>query len=472
MMMILKIALRNIRRNVRRSSMTISAIAVGAMAMLLFGAFMAYMVIGFQTNTVENSGHLTVFKKGYFAFGTGNPAPYGIAGYGDLARMFRADPVLGPMVKVVTPTVTLFGIAGNFAVDASKTFFGIGIVPSDREVMHRWNEYHLTGRPHPPIPFSDDQINRGIVGVGLARILGLCASLHIADCPAPPTAEAAAEGAGKGAPAGERRDFSALVGQDAAPAAAATEAVLPCIDLLAATAGGAPNVVSLFVMRAEPQGFKELDDNYVAMNLKLAQELLYGRGEPKVTSLVLQLHRTEDIGAARRRLLDLFRQRNLDLEVHDFTELTPMYKQVIGLFGSIFVFIAVIMGVIVLFTVVNTMSMSVMERTNEIGTARAMGVRRSGVRRQFVAEGSALGVIGATAGVALAALAAAGVNRMDLHWMAPGMAEPIPLHLLLSGVWVLIAATWLGLVAVATLAALIPASRAARMPVVDALRHV
>ena len=36
----------------------------------------------------------------------------------------------------------------------------------------------------------------------------------------------------------------------------------------------------------------------------------------------------------------------------------------------------------------------------------------------------------------------------------------------------LIVGTWLGLVLVATLAALIPANRAARLPVVDALRHV
>ena len=43
--------------------------------------------------------------------------------------------------------------------------------------------------------------------------------------------------------------------------------------------------------------------------------------------------------------------------------------------------LAMILGLmIVVFTVVNTMTMSVMERVNEIGTARAMGVRRSLLR--------------------------------------------------------------------------------------------
>ena len=88
------------------------------------------------------------------------------------------------------------------------------------------------------------------------------------------------------------------------------------------------------------------------------------------------------------------------------------------------------MGVIVLFTVVNTMSMSVMERTNEIGTARAMGVRRSGIRRQFLIEGWMLGVIGATAGVILATLIATWFNHLGITCMPPGQARPVPLVLL------------------------------------------
>ena len=137
----------------------------------------------------------------------------------------------------------------------------------------------------------------------------------------------------------------------------------------------------------DPQGVKELDDNYVAMHLPLAQQLVYGRGEHKATGIVLQLNRTEDLEAARARLNALIGAHQLDLEVRDFAELTPFYGQVIRLFSAIFLFITLIMGVIVLFAVVNTMTMNVMERTNEIGTIRAMGVRRSGIRAQFVVEG-------------------------------------------------------------------------------------
>jgi putative ABC transport system permease protein len=230
--------------------------------------------------------------------------------------------------------------------------------------------------------------------------------------------------------------------------------------------------MSLHVARAEPQGARELDENVVLMSFTLAQKLLYGRGEHQATGIVLQLHRTEDLPRVRARLRELFAARHLDLEVRDFSEREPFYRQAVGMFGAIFLFIALIMGVIVLFTVVNTIGMSVAERTSEIGTVRAMGVRRSGVRRLFVTEGALLGAFGATGGILVGQLLAFLFNRAGATWTPPGQAAPIPLEVLTSGVRGLLAGGWIGLVLMATVAAVIPANRAARLEVVDALRHV
>jgi putative ABC transport system permease protein len=227
------------------------------------------------------------------------------------------------------------------------------------------------------------------------------------------------------------------------------------------------------VAGVDPQGVKELDDNYVVMPLPLAQQLVYGRGEHKATGIVLQLNRSEDLMAARTRLATLIAAHHLDLEVRDFAELTPFYGQVVRLFSAIFLFIAVMMGVIVLFAVVNTMTMNVMERTNEIGTIRAMGVRRNGIRAQFVVEGWMLGAIAATVGVVLAFGVATAINHAGLTWTPPGNSNAVPFRLAMPADRPpLLIGTWLGLVLVATLAALLPANRAARLPVVDALRHV
>jgi putative ABC transport system permease protein len=467
-MMLFKIGVRNILRNRRRSAVNGLAIAVGALALLVFGAFQNYIFAGFQTQVVQGRGHLTVFRKGYFLYGAGNPAAYGIDDYKEAMRLVAGDPVLKPLINVVTPTLSLFGIDGNFQGenDAAKTFLGIGVVPSDRERMRQWNEFG-TGRLYvPDRRLADDDETRGLIGVGLARILNLCGQLKIADCPPPPKSAnrqlAAADTA--------KEDFSALVAGDLEPTPDAVR-TMPHIDLLAATAGGAPNVVSLYLAGADPQSVKEFDDNYIGMHLALAQQLLYGRGERKVTGIVLQLHRSEDMPAARARLAALFQEKGLDLEIRDFAELTPNYAQTLAFFRSVFLFITVIIGVIVLFTVINTMTMAVMERTNEIGTTRAMGIRRSGIRRQFLLEGWLLGVIGASAGVVLAVIVAAIANRSGLTWTPPGNANPVPLKLYLDSRGLMLG-TWLGLVLVATIAALIPANRAAKLPVVDALRHV
>jgi putative ABC transport system permease protein len=468
MKLVLKIALRNILRNRRRSLMTGSAVAAGALATLLFGGFAAYIFAGLETNNVQRIGHFTVFRAGYFLFGAGNPAAYGIDKYRDVMALIGTDPVLRPMINVITPTQSLLGIAGNFSGenDASKTFIGLGLIPSDRDRMRGWDEFGTGATSAPDARLSDKDESRGLIGLGLARILGLCRPLGLKGCPSIPTAGAVSDKAAS-APNESLRE---LARRDAGASDTASNA--PHIELLAATAGGAPNVVTLTVGGADPQGVKELDDNYIAMPVALAQQLVYGRGEHKVTGIVLQLHRSEDMPAARARLLTLFHDKHLDLDVRDFGELTPFYGQAKRLFSAIFLFIALVMGVIVLFAVVNTMTMNVMERTNEIGTVRAMGVRRGGIRSQFIAEGFLIGAFGATAGSALAFLIAALVNHNGLTWVPPGNANPVPLHVAVSSSPSLVIAAWIGLVLIATIAALVPANSAARLSVVDALRHV
>ena len=445
-----KIAFRNVLRNGRRSLMTAAAIAVGGASLILFGEYNGMALIGMETGMVRGMGHMSVFQKGYFDFGGGRPLAYSVSNYKAVIKLIEDDPELKPMLNVVTPTVTVYGIAGNAALDKSKTFFGKGFVPSDRDKMRRWDEYGLDPNPDKsPLGLRDDDVDHGVIGTGLARILGLCKPLKIANCPVQPV------------PA-ER-------GVVDAPAAAGEKA--PRLDLLG-SAGGAPNVVAFYVNEAQGMGGQEMDDSYIGMNLPLAQQLLFGNGEHKASSIVILLNRSEDMARARARLNALFAEHKLDLEVRDFKELIPMYNQIISYLQGLFAFLAVILGIIVIFTTANTMSMSVMERTSEIGTGRAMGVRRSGIRRQFLLEGAFLGILGATAGVLLGVLATYWINHAGITYTPPNNATPVPLYLLTHHIGGLLFGVWLALVIMAMLASIVPANRAARMKVVDALRHV
>lgn len=457
------LALRNLLRNRRRSLTTLVAMVIGAVTILTFGGYSRNITYSLQTGYVLRSGHLQIQRKDYFLYGSGNPAAYGIADYQRVIDVVEHDSVLAPMLTVVTPTIFLGGIAGNFAAGVSRTIVGTGVVVADRNRMRRWNDYGLPLKIG-PLALSGTAEDAAVIGVGVARVLQLCQPLAVADCP---------QQAKAGAPAGERApdDIVGLASQESRPTQSTGETR---IELLAANVHGAPNVASLQVVKAEPQGFKEFDDMYVGLHLSQAQRLLYGSDKPEVTAVIVQLAHTNQIPAARRRLEELLatKFKGEPLEIQDFEALNPFYGQAIGMFAAIFGFMAVLIGAIVLFTVGNTMSMAVVERTTEIGTLRAMGLRRSGIRRLFVCEALLLGAIGAAIGLVAALGLAWLINHSGLTWLPPGQVDPVPLTVRVWGETELTVGSALGLMFVAVLSAWWPARRAGRMVIVDALRHV
>jgi putative ABC transport system permease protein len=457
--------MRNLLRNRRRSISTLFAMMIGGVCILLFGGYIQNIVYGLQSGYVRGGGHLVLQNRDFAVYGSGDPTAYGIKDYAHVIEQIKNDPILAPLLTVVTPVLSFDGIAGNYEVSASRTIAATGLVVEDTNAMQTWNDYDFPGQP-PIMPLTGSSPDSVVIGSGVARVLHLCKPLHVTDCPAPRT-EAALTG--EALPA----DVGALAaGETASPAPASGG--MPQIELLAATVSGAPNVARLTVIKAESQGVKEFDDVWVGMHLAQAQRLLYGSRDPEVTAILVQLHHTNQIPIAQARLEDLLKTTLKDrpLSVSDFRALNPYYDQTLNLFNAIFSFIAVLIGGIVLFTVGNTMNAAVVERTVEIGTLRAIGLRRSGIRSLFVAEGMLLGVLGAVAGVIVALLLAAIINQSGLTWTPPGRNTPVPLHLRVSGEIALLFGTAIVMVTVAILSAWWPARRAARLQVVEALRHV
>lgn len=457
------LAARNLLRNRRRSLTTLLAMIVGAQTVLLFGGYSRNITYGLQTDFVQGGGHLQIQREGYFLYGAGNPAVYGIADYQDVIGALARDPVLAPMTAVITPTLELGGIAGNFAAGVSRPVFARGVVVEDQNRLRQWNDYDFPIHPRPSA-LTGTATDAAVIGTGVARVLQLCGPLQVRSCPQAPVAPG--RGAGDALPS----DIAALAASEPArgPSNGDTR-----IELLAATARGAPNVAALNVVKAVNVGVKELDDVFVALHLAQAQQLVYGSQSPRATAIVVQLRHTDQIPAAKARLEALLAASFKDqpLEVLDFETLNPFYGQALAMFATIFGFIAVLIGAIVLFTVGNTMSMAVMERTVEIGTLRAMGLRRAGIRRLFVYEGLLLGVIGALLGVVIAMAIAALINQSGLTWTPPGRGDSVPLTIRVWGETGLLIGGVLGLVAVAVVSAWWPAQRAARMNIVEALRH-
>ncbi|HEX7927549.1 MAG TPA: ABC transporter permease, partial [bacterium] len=144
-MMTLKIAFRTIFRNRRRSLVTLMTIAVGTAASLVFGAYITYIFLAMQTGTVQRIGHLTVYRTGYFNFGSGNPSAYAVEDYAAIQKLISEDPFIKPRLAVTTVSQLIAGIAGNFDNDTSKPFFGVGFIPSDRDKMGEWQAQGING---------------------------------------------------------------------------------------------------------------------------------------------------------------------------------------------------------------------------------------------------------------------------------------------------------------------------------------
>ena len=117
------------------------------------------------------------------------------------------------------------------------------------------------------------------------------------------------------------------------------------------------------------------------------------------------------------------------------------------------------------------MNTAVIERTTEIGTLRAMGLRRAGIRRLFVTEGLLLGISGALSGAVVALTIAGVVNQLSLTWLPPGSSEPLPLILRIWSEKQMLIGTTVGLILISALSAWLPAYRAANLTVVDSFKN-
>ena len=132
-----------------------------------------------------------------------------------------------------------------------------------------------------------------------------------------------------------------------------------------------------------------------------------------------------------------------------------------GVFNAIIIGVAVISLVVGGLSVINTMAMSVAERTREIGIKRAIGGSRGRIIRELVLEAAVIGFIGGLIGLGLGALVVVIGNEVGrdsgtvLFDLTPGTA-----------IFAVAFSTILGI-----LAGIIPAWSAARLDPVEALRY-
>lgn len=207
----------------------------------------------------------------------------------------------------------------------------------------------------------------------------------------------------------------------------------------------------------------EFDDAALYMPLALGHQLTHQQGSHAWLVFLEDTAATDSVLAVLRRGL------SGDLEVQPWHALAEFYRRAADLFDQQLAVVQGLVVLIILLGIGNTMMMSVLERTGEIGTVLALGARRASVLRGFLLEGALLGLLGAMLGV-LVALALGALLQVLSIDMPPPPGFTRGYLAALAFTPGMVAGTVLLVVVTTTLAAFYPALRASRMVIVDALR--
>lgn len=208
------------------------------------------------------------------------------------------------------------------------------------------------------------------------------------------------------------------------------------------------NVVGIFEL-----GVRELDARYVYLDMKQAQALLDLPGAATVIDLTVDdIFEAQTIARRIARLTGLKAESWMETNTQLMNALRSqsLSTQMI----SVFVALSVALGI------ASVLSVSVVQRTREIGILRAMGTRQSQMLRVFLLQGALFGLGGSLLG-GLAGYGLVGA----FNNFGPKLFY-IPLN-----PWLLVAAAVLAMVT-GILSAAVPARRAAALDPVEAIRHV
>ena len=407
MLDLVSLSVRNIFRNGRRSAITVVSIVVGFAAMACFGAFIEFSFEGLRENTIRTQ----LGHLQIYARG------YWERRVSDLESVLIDDPgeVMEriaelPGVAAVAPRLSFSGLGstGNATVNVS-------VVGVDPEREQEFSDFEFLVEGH---RLEGGDPEAGLIGEELRNGLG------------------------------------AEVGD--------------WVTVLTSSFDGVINAIDFRIAGVVRSGSKEYDSVFAKVPIELAQR---ARETGQVERIVVLLDNTEDLPRILPRIEAVLAELERGFEIRRWDELAGFYDAVVALYTGIFTVFAGIVGVVVMFSVANTMTMAVFERTGEIGALRAIGARRSTVVAMFLTEGVGVGLLGAGLGVVASWLIAGAVEMAGGIPMPPppGMSQGFQAYFNLD------AAVLLDAFAVTVAATLVssvyPAFAASRIRIVEALHQ-
>ena len=250
------------------------------------------------------------------------------------------------------------------------------------------------------------------------------------------------------------------------------------VSLISANGGTAtpfgtmPRIMSYPVMSSFFIGLYEYDSGYIFMPLETAQKYL--NLNDAVTHIDLFLDNPEDTRSVVDALAELLPG---GFVVRDWRDLNRGFVGALQVESNVMFLILMLIVIVAAFNIVSSLVMLVKDKSKYIAVLRTFGVSRKSMMKIFILSGTSIGVIGAAFGTILGVLVAIYIEpiRQFFQWITGRDLFPSELYYLSELpsklVWTDVAGIALIAVALAFLATLYPAWRAAATDPVDVLRN-
>ncbi|QGU12233.1 FtsX-like permease family protein [Leclercia sp. J807] len=404
-----KFAFLNLFRHKRRSFSTIAAIVLGGVSIFLYGGFIDYSFWILKEQTIRtNIGHVQFYNQNYFE--TSNKNKSLIENYTQLKQAILETPELAENISTLSGQLEFTGVISQYENETSSYFSGLGIEALPALKLGSFDKI-ISGSDLSRI--RADEIT---LGSGLAKTLNT-----------------------------KYDDW---------------------LDAMVVNTRGGQGALSLKVRGIFASGIKDYDDVAMKLPLATAQRIMGTDGVSKVLILL----KDDDSAAFAAKLRQFIARHQLPLIVKEWKEVSLFYQQVEGLLSGIYFFIKLIVALIVIFMISNAMTMNIIERTREITTLRAIGLKPLRVTRLFFLEGIFVGITGAIGSLTLGLIIASVINLYGIEMPpSPGQTTGYTAFIKTNSpslIWITLVLPIL----TATGASILPALRASRLNISDAFK--
>ena len=211
------------------------------------------------------------------------------------------------------------------------------------------------------------------------------------------------------------------------------------------------------------------NDNGIIMPIDAAVEIIEDAEDDVFDSIIVKVDDIDNVDAVREDIEEkLMISRHVTESDRDFSVSDPeaQLESATEMMESMSLFLGAIAGVSLIVGsvgIANTMFTSVMERTKDIGTMKAIGAKNRDILMIFLFNSAMVGLVGGVLGILLSLGLTAILPSLGLTIMRSSMGSTLSLELIIIGISI---AVFVGVAS-----GIIPAYNASKMKPVDALRY-